>query len=462
MTKNFVAIAATVLLMLACAANADDLLLARNVRGSAQSDFYTVAAGQRVDVPYSSSVHFASFGGATAELVFSRGCAGVETIKLDGLLAFPDLTCRYNKTSFIGCYRGEELTLDPFFTEGKEIFFASAVELSVESDRPNRSAVATLFKNSYITEPDYCEPSSTIEMISEMYAHDTLTRNYANFFVYFSPTVTMKVNAVATVYEGLPVVYAYHLLGDPLISDVFELLSNEKVTVVSSGNVVMGDWKIRVKSLQLEEGPDPANPLNVYEDNQIHELTFDEYGRIQTIDLYVDTAKALAYYPTLSSPVIADTCTTIQQHCVGADQQFPDHAACVTFMESIPYSSGPVVLSVGSNTATCRAFHTSLAIALPEHHCKHTGPYWEGDIIATPCNDATSVWNPFPAKKRSAPTRSMDMGMLSVCQGSPYCHYRVLGHENAVSISQINFERAMLNQLGAAGQIIVQHFGLEN
>ena len=467
MTHSFSAAASlAVLLVFSCAAlvSADDLLFARDLRGNRQSDFFVFKAGQRVDVPYASSLQINSFG--NAELLFNRGCEGANPLKFDGLKQFPDLSCRYNKTSFVGCFREDVSTnpstfvLDPFFVEGQEIFFASSVELSVRA-QPHRKGTASLRQSAYVTEPEYCEPSSTIEMIAEMYAQDTLAREWTRFFAYFSPTITMKANVFATVYEGIAVVYAYHLLADPTISDLLDQIGSDKVSVVSSGNVVIANWLLTTIALGFPPGPDPENPLNVYQDNQIQELTFNEYGQIQSIDLYVDTAKLYAYYPNANAPLIPETCAIIQSHCQGAEAQFASEAECVTFMESIELIRGPVVESVGANTVACRAYHTSLSLALPEHHCKHTGPYWDGDIVSYPCNDATSAWNPHPANKRTAVTRSMHSS--SACTGdSAYCNYRVVSHVNTMTEQMINMERALLNNIPAAGQIIAQHLGLEH
>lgn len=469
MTCSTLSAALAVLLVFSCAALVSaDVLFARDLRGNVQSDLYVFKTGQRVNVPYASSVQINARGSANAELLFNRGCEGANPLKYDGLKQFPDLSCRYNKTSFVGCFREDTsispstFSLDPFFTEGQEIFFASSVEMSV-SAQPRRSAIATLHNSAYVVEPEYCEPYSTIEMIAEMYAQDTLVREWDRFFAYFSPTITMKANVFATVYEGIAVVYAYHLLADPAVSDLLEQTGSDKVTVVSDGNVVMANWLLTTIALGFPAGPDPENPLNVYQDNQIQELTFNEYGQIQSINVYVDTAKLYTYYPNANAPLIPETCATIQSHCQGADAQFASEADCVTFMESIELNRGPVVESVGANTVACRAFHTSLALALPEHHCKHTGPYWNGDIVSYPCNDATSTWNPPPASKRStSATRSMHMpASASACEGNPlYCNYRVVSHENTMTEEMINMERALLNNIPAAGQIIAQHFGL--
>lgn len=438
----------------------DRVLRARQnlIHDTTVSEVYYVAQGEVARVPrfvdISEEAARPYFSAEyTTTVTFERGCSGVYTPEVHGVTHYPDLVCEYSRGAFLGC--SSNGTVDPVFTEESEVYLVSSVKLEVELSCGHRVRVSIL-TDAIVEEIETCDPVTSREQILIDFAQALLQRNYEATAPLLAPDIVVEVNVAGTQYIGIPAAIAYFLLGDPAISDVFETIASELLSLASNGNLAFAELYQTIKSLQLPVGPDPQDPLNVYNDKQIFKMGFNEYNKINLLRITVDTAKVAAYYPQATNPNITEVCDTIQTHCQGPLQQFPDEAACQSFMSGIPLVEGPLILSVGSNTVGCRHFHTTLAIAYPEGHCFHTGPYWEGDLVATPCNDATSAWNPLPGSKRSVAPRGTEQ-LMACSSDADMCKWGIAGHDKDVTPLSVLMEQAWIANIPAAGQIIDQY-----
>jgi plastocyanin len=91
---------------------------------------------------------------------------------------------------------------------------------------------------------------------------------------------------------------------------------------------------------------------------------------------------------TPSAPTCAAYCTAVMAACTGANQQYKDAAACLTFCSDAKLAAGKAGDKDG-NTIGCRAYHASVAAqsqAAADAHCVHTGPTG-GNICGAWCDN---------------------------------------------------------------------------
>lgn len=73
-------------------------------------------------------------------------------------------------------------------------------------------------------------------------------------------------------------------------------------------------------------------------------------------------------------------CKTAQDHCTGANQQYPNMDACLQFLtQKIRFGKA---YELGQNTLLCRSVHEQMVPLRPAFHCPHIGPSGGGM-----CND---------------------------------------------------------------------------
>lgn len=87
-----------------------------------------------------------------------------------------------------------------------------------------------------------------------------------------------------------------------------------------------------------------------------------------------------------AAPTCAEYCTSITAACTGANQQYADMAACMTYCNGVGWAAGTGGATMG-NTLACRIYHAGAASdSMPDVHCPHAGPLG-GDVCGTACEN---------------------------------------------------------------------------
>lgn len=424
--------------------------------------------GQAAVVPLASNFRLTSVQPALSSsnpaqykitLTFDRGCTSD-----DSSLAqthFPALHCVYTNAGFQGCTEEGSVDVDGFFVVGQEVYFTSAVELKVQLVQGVRVDVS-LPVTAVIVDDMYCDGLNAQETVVEIINHLWLIRDYVGLIPYLDANILFTTNVFAYDYVGIPVVIGYFMLGDPSVADAFETYNSSRLSSSSRGNVVDASYWKRIKSLQLPEGS------NMYEDDQQQRVRFSKYNQVVEYRFFVNTALAFAMYPQSNHPDPDHVCTIADTHCTGPLQQYVDHADCMAFMSSRPVLKvGSTAQPVGVDDVACRGFHASLALAYPQGHCMHVGPfdartaYGDQGLLVTPCVDDYPVPGQMPLRplptttSRSVASRRVNHDP-KVCD-SDLCRYTMISKENVggAPLGTLAFDHMMVNSLiPAAGQVV--------
>jgi len=282
---------------------------------------------------------------------------------------------------------------DPFFTEGQKVYYTTAMTLKYEEFVERGVSSVFIDTDNSCVFTSSCKNNKTDqELVVIKYITGLFQKNYFSFYYDLALNVEYEVAALAFTYMGRDTVFAYQLLGDPDISDEFELISIVgQIEQFQQGNVILSKKKFINKSLQI------APPNNEFQQDHIEVYMFNEYNQIALIKNYIDLLTVSFYLPQdFGTPNISLTCSRIVfEDCLGDLAPYSTYQECVDFMTSIPLQDANGQLSpVADNTVKCRAFHEVLARALPSVHCPHTGPQCV-DIEMNPC------CTEFSGKKRS-------------------------------------------------------------
>lgn len=81
---------------------------------------------------------------------------------------------------------------------------------------------------------------------------------------------------------------------------------------------------------------------------------------------------------------IQGLCPQIQQHCVGANQQYTDVNSCVAALSAKPFG---VWDEAWTDSVVCRWIHTVLTQVRPDVHCPHVGPTGGMKCVNEPYNE---------------------------------------------------------------------------
>lgn len=459
MLKFFVVLTFCCLVPMVMGDISDFVLVGSSGSGAPMS--YTVGHSEIVKVPALTDFNIRAVPPPSAQytvtVTFVRGCDGVDGF-VTGQTKFEDLNCVYDRDGFVGCYEGE--SIDAFFTPGQTVYFASEVQLSTQLTVGNR-VTASLPIASIVTSELVCDGMTAQENAIHLMNQYNLNRNYGALATLMAPDVIMSVNAYAQEYIGIPIVVAYYALGDPDISDTFELMSSVITSRGSSGNIAWQGNFQTIRSLHLPEGQ------NTFQDNHIWEVRFNQYNLMSHIYYRVNTALTFAYFPQVAAPNITELCDHIMNVCTEEWQVYDSHESCDDFMHSIPLILGPFAQSVGTNDAGCRAFHSVLATTLPSVHCIHASPWMsflpDGNVnfVDTPCIDATGPFTPVPPEFGTVAARheeeSGDPHLVNACPtlDDPKCYYGYVGdHGDSAQYASIAMQQRILSFIPNAGALI--------
>lgn len=134
-------------------------------------------------------------------------------------------------------------------------------------------------------------------------------------------------------------------------------------------------------------------PVLAIQDNfetALHETLYIEtdcFGEVTVYAAWVDTGDAQrANLPPAGETNLTRLCAGgpsrvypgewskgIQDSCVGVNQQYASVAACVAYMQALPYQVISPNEATGNSTS-CRSWHLGMARRAPELHCMHVGP----------------------------------------------------------------------------------------
>jgi len=245
-----------------------------------------------------------------------------------------------------------------------------------------------------IDQPCHCyeksrAPANTPQKkIMEYYRDNLVSRNYSAFASFLALDATAHVpqfgiavhgNAQVT---GREAVIVYHQLGDPAVSDRYEILSAEFIEMQQEYNKVFA----RLTGTYHVLNPAPGRP-SVSQTENDWLFTFDPAtGEVTDMAFIVDTYWVVTNLQSAFNNTSEFICDGLQTVCVGANTQFSSHADCMAFMQTVPavLNQAPSLLS--GFTRRCRSFHLGLAHTLPQLHCMHVGPLNIGPG-STPCNN---------------------------------------------------------------------------
>jgi len=201
-------------------------------------------------------------------------------------------------------------------------------------------------------------------------------RRYTDAAAYFALDATVNVPPFGISMTGLDKILGYLVLGDPDVSDLYEVVNATASTMVQEGDTVF---------VQVDEYLRVVTTGVIFPPNTVWEFQFNDLRQIQTWNVDVDGL-------SISSQLLPDldlnpvtVCQDIQQNCVGANQQFANQTECVAALSSIRVFDGLQSLYVGNHLG-CHSFHTILTFARPDIHCLHAGVSVISPI-ATPCTD---------------------------------------------------------------------------
>lgn len=208
---------------------------------------------------------------------------------------------------------------------------------------------------------------------------------------------------------GEQAVIVYHLLGDPAVSDRYELLKSDIVLSLQEEDKVMALVDVRYHILN----PGPGIP-SLKDTQSIWIFTFHPQTReVTDITIYIDTLFIATSIQASYNTTPEFICSGLEQFCDPAGYpQFSSHAECLAYMDAVP--DGMTGQLSGFNRH-CRSFHLELAEQLPQLHCVHVGPQNLGPTI-TPCQNYGA--------KRSHSARTyldhmVEMGLATVRAPTP-------------------------------------------
>lgn len=204
-----------------------------------------------------------------------------------------------------------------------------------------------------------------------------VARDYANTALYLDEDVVLDVPAFGVHLEGRTKVVGYFALGDPAITDTYELINSTLIKDAQEDLNLISIHSQYLKSVQTG---------NVFNQQSGWNMQFSAVHQISYWVIYPDS---LAVANNLLGTLDLDPnsiCTTVQSSCTGPNEQYADQAACVAFMTTLPPIDPTFGLSTIASQASygCRSFHLKLALIQPEIHCNHVGPL-QISPVATPC-----------------------------------------------------------------------------
>jgi len=221
--------------------------------------------------------------------------------------------------------------------------------------------------------------SLTIEkaMVLE-YNRILVERTYQDAWFLFAPDIQVNVPYFDISFSGAGVNVAYLYLGDPEISDTYNILDSQVDLLLQQGLTVFARINITYQNLHT---------LVIWQTTNLWVFTFAENHTVIQEDIYIDSLGTydILYATGTLNLDVPTLCEDIMRDCVGANLQYGGSIpTCEAFMYSVPTDIFGLVAT--GDSVECRSWHEVLARSDPNVHCEHTGPL-KLNPINTPCNN---------------------------------------------------------------------------
>jgi hypothetical protein len=209
----------------------------------------------------------------------------------------------------------------------------------------------------------------------------TVGLRYGDISRLFAPAATMDLFGLNVHFETPHVIASYYSLGDPALTEATFIVLNATIrdTLELPGAAVGRiDWWF-LNPQALDSAPFLLRTW--------HRMRFDSARRVREYVQETDTQVTIDNFFYGVDFNRTRLCSDIMASCTGGYVQFPSHASCLSFMQTVPDDvSGVAVSSTSGFSIRCRRFHASMTPFAPDVHCVHAGPQ-NIDPSATPCND---------------------------------------------------------------------------
>jgi len=149
------------------------------------------------------------------------------------------------------------------------------------------------------------------------------------------------------------------------------------VTQVNIRSLVSTGDKVSVEvDIFFNRPPEAGGPQNL---TQTGFYRFNNDNLVISFDLAILNLGKAVDVPAVAQPqVILQMCQALSGPSGTCATTYPNVAACVTFMSSIPFGSWN---RANSNSVVCRQLHTILTPLRPDIHCPHVSPSGGGACI---------------------------------------------------------------------------------
>lgn len=204
-----------------------------------------------------------------------------------------------------------------------------------------------------------------------------VSRDYANTALYLDENIILTVPAFGVTVVGREKVVGYFALGDPDVSDSYELLVSAITETTQEQLDVVTFMNQTLRAVQTG---------TIFSFKAVWNMKFSHRRQITHWVIYTDSLAIATNLLSSLDPNPATICANIQLDCTGANNQYVDVAACVNFLITLPFIDPTFGLSTIAAQASygCRSFHEILARTMPNIHCLHVGPQMLTPF-STPC-----------------------------------------------------------------------------
>lgn len=87
-----------------------------------------------------------------------------------------------------------------------------------------------------------------------------------------------------------------------------------------------------------------------------------------------------------AAPTCENYCKAVTMSCTGANSQYADEAACVSYCKNLAKLPAGTAADTSGNTIGCRTYHANAAMTDPATHCGHAGKTG-GNVCGTWCDN---------------------------------------------------------------------------
>jgi len=220
------------------------------------------------------------------------------------------------------------------------------------------------------------------------YRDNLVSRNYSAFASFLAIDATAHVPQFGLAVHGNDVVtgreavIVYHQLGDPNVSDRYEILAAEFIEMQQEYNKVFARLSVTFHVLNPPTGGPSVSTIEndwVFTHNPAT-------GEVTDMAFITDTYWVVTNIQNNFNNTAQYICDGLATTCIGSNAQFSSHADCMAFMNTVPAVNTQAPSLLNGFTRRCRSFHLGLAHTLPQLHCLHVGPLNIGPGV-TPCQN---------------------------------------------------------------------------